>query len=41
MDNVVVGSLLFLAYTCLVYYFGYSTGFSSAIDQMKKVRNRK
>jgi hypothetical protein len=32
---------LFVCYSTLVFGFGYNMGFDDAIEQMKKVRNRK
>ena len=38
MIDVVVGILLIVLYSGLVFAYGYISGFNSAVDQMKKVK---
>lgn len=39
--DVVLAIFLFFCYSVGIFGFGYNVGFNSAIEQMKKVRNRK
>jgi Tfp pilus assembly protein PilO len=39
--DVAFGILFFVLHNIAIFGLGYNTGFNAAIDQMKKIRNRK
>lgn len=39
--DLIFAIFFFVVYNIVVFTHGYNVGFNAAIDQMKKVRNRK